>query len=140
MLSQTQNIQCIRPNIPIKKNKKKKQTHTAAFYPKGSVTTKVPAFRTTQLLLWEEGWTGGTWGRGRKEEDEGQRGEEKEERRRKEGRGKDSEKVSEEGEQTEKVEKRKNGEEKRERLGGGEESAFVSYVCMPTLIQLACHR
>lgn len=42
---------------PLEENKK--QTHTAAFYPTESVTINSLHSKTTQLLLWEEGLTGG---------------------------------------------------------------------------------
>lgn len=64
MLSQTESTQWIRSNIPIAKKKPHTNTHHCILPYKIS---QVPAFRTTQLLLWDEGWTGG----GEQEEEEG---------------------------------------------------------------------
>ena len=80
----TQNVQCIRPNIPINK---KTKTHTAAFYPKGSVTTKSPhsgphsCCYGRKAELGEEGRRrrgGGGGGGGRKRKDDMYRGMKKE--------------------------------------------------------------
>lgn len=61
MLSQTESTQWIRSNIPIAKIKHTQTNTHHCILPYR--ISQVPAFRTTQLLLWDEGWTG--WGRGK---------------------------------------------------------------------------